>query len=76
MGYLSMKLQQNYLAQASKGKFQIEYHSKEEAALERHTELQQHFPLEIDAGKIKNGYLALCPVTEQSRYVAYALVEV
>lgn len=76
MGYLSMKLQQNYLAQASKGKFQIEYHSKEGAALERHTELQQHFPLKIDAGKIKNGYLALCPVTEQSRYVAYALVEV
>jgi len=75
MGYLSMKIQQNYLAGSSNGKFQIEYKAKEGAIYEKHIEMTKQYPLEIVDGRIEKGYLSLCSVSVQHKYMAYVLVE-
>ena len=32
------------------------------------------YPLTIENGKIREGYLSLCPVTKETKYRAYILV--
>lgn len=74
MGYLSARLQQNYLAQSVKGRFRIEYNGKEGNTYQKHTEISQQFPLQVKDGKIEQGYLSLCPVSANSKYHAYMLI--
>jgi hypothetical protein len=75
MGYLAVRLFENYLHPDSKGEFKIEYHSKPEAICQKHAAWQQQYPLVYENGLIKSGYLSLCPVTETSNYHASVLVK-
>lgn len=74
MGYLSLKLYEKHIMPGSKGLFQIDY-DKSGTMLAKHHEMQHKYPLEADKGRIISGYLSLCPITQQSRYRAYMLVE-
>ncbi len=74
MGYLSIQLQENYIEQFSTGKFRIEYNSGEKVIYKKHLEMMQQFPLQVKNGKIKNGYLSLCPVNSGTKYLAYIIV--
>ncbi|WP_203583456.1 hypothetical protein [Paludibacter sp. 221] len=75
MGYLALKVQKNYLYPSSEGKFLIEYNSEEGMTYRKHREMQQQFSPQIENGRIIKGYLSLCPVSEQSKYRAYILVD-
>lgn len=74
MGMVALRLSQKYLAPHAIGDFHITYESKEGEAYERHRFMKKSYPLILDNGKIKEGYLSLCPVTKESRYRAYILV--
>lgn len=74
MGMVALRLSQKYLAPAAVGDFHITYESKNGEAYERHRFMKETYPLIIENGKIKEGYLSLCPVTKETRYRAYILV--
>lgn len=74
MGMLAIRLSQQYLAPSAIGDFNITYESKDGEAYERHRFMKETYPLVIEDGKIKEGYLSLCPVTKETRYRAYILV--
>lgn len=74
MGYLSLRLQQNYLADAAEGSFVLDFHANGNDTLRNHIDLQRQHPLLMENGRIVHGYLSLCPVSERTRYRAYVLV--
>jgi hypothetical protein len=71
MGYLAIQLNKNHLCPASSGEFRIDYNQNHGAIYRKHKKMQAENPLILDGRKIQSGYLALCPVTEESRYCAY-----
>jgi len=70
MGYLAIQLFKNYILPSSQGAFFVKYYP-EGQAIRQHEELMKQYPLVLDGQKIKSGYLALCPVAENSQYHAY-----
>nr|WP_129730266.1 hypothetical protein [Parabacteroides goldsteinii] len=74
MGMVALRLSQKYLAPTAVGDFHVTYENKDGEAYERHRFMKETYPLIIEDGKIKEGYLSLCPVTKETRYRAYILV--
>ena len=74
MGMVALRLSQRYLAPHAIGDFHITYDSKAGDAYERHRFMKGAYPLTIENGKIREGYLSLCPVTKETKYRAYILV--
>lgn len=74
MGMLALRLSERLLAPQAIGDFYITYENKNGEAYERHSFMKKTYPLTIENGKIKEGYLSLCPVTKDTRYRAYILV--
>lgn len=74
MGMVALRLSQKYLSPLSRGDFHIAYESKGGEAYERHSFMKKAYPLTLQDGKIKEGYLSLCPVTKETQYRAYLLV--
>jgi len=75
MGYLSLRLSENYIHPLSEGRFYLDFNPKEGNIYTDHLEKMNNHPLQINDGKIEEGYLSLCPVTENSKYRAYILIE-
>lgn len=74
MGMLALRLSQKYLAPGARGDFSITYTSRSGEAYENHSFMKKAYPLELENGKIKEGYLSLCPVTKETGYRAYMLI--
>ena len=74
MGYLAIRMAEKHLHSEAQGEFRIEYNRKPEESVRKHLQLQQQYPLHIENGRIRNGYLSLCPVTESTNYQAYILL--
>lgn len=74
MGMVAIRLSEKYLATTTVGDFHVTYEKTPGEAYERHRFMQETYPLVIENGKIKEGYLALCPVAEDTKYRAYILV--
>lgn len=75
MGYLALKVCGNYLHPASKGMFKIDFRANERSVFDSHVAMQKENPIRMDGGRLKNGYLPLCPVNKDSHYWAYILVD-
>lgn len=75
MGYLALKLFENFIVPTSHGKFYIDFSSTDGSLYEQHITMQQQYPVEYQKGKISNGYLSLCPMSESSKYRAYILIK-
>lgn len=71
MGYLALKLQENYISPHTSGTLFLKYHGQEGKAWGLHQEAEEKYPLKIRDGKIINGYLPLCEVSESSKYHCY-----
>ncbi|NDV69667.1 hypothetical protein [Dysgonomonas sp. 25] len=74
MGYLAMCFSRNYLHPQSEGAFYLDYNAGEGSIMQKHNELQTTRPAIIEDGRLKSGYLPLCPVRDDSHYWAYVLV--
>ncbi|MDR0683329.1 MAG: hypothetical protein LBG15_16035 [Dysgonamonadaceae bacterium] len=68
MGFLALRLFENYISHCSKGEFFVNYCSKRSEIYEKHKEWKKSDPVVTENGKIKSGYLSLCPVEEDSEY--------
>ncbi len=73
MGVVAHVLTERYLYPGSQGQFSIEYYNADGDALKFHSEMKRLFPLQLDGRFIKNGYLSLTPVCENTRYQAFVL---
>ena len=76
MGMVARQLYDNFVAPGSKGIFNVDNFPSAEALRTQHEQDMRDYPLVVEEGRIVSGYLALVPVTPQSRYRAYVRVEV
>ena len=76
MGMVARQLYDNFVAPGSKGIFNVDNFPSAEALRTQHEQDMRDYPLIVEEGRIVSGYLALVPVTPQSRYRAYVRVEV
>ena len=74
MGIVSHIFYNRYIDQFSEGYYSVEYFKKEGSALAFHEKMQREKPLKIDNGKITSGYLAMTPVTLDTHYSAFVIV--
>lgn len=74
MGMVALRISQKYLAPRARGDFHITYESHPGDAYEKHCFMKKAYPLDLENGKIKEGYLTLCPVTKETKYRAYILI--
>ena len=70
MGVVALKLRQCLLASGRAGRLRIDYLPMPGAMYARHVEDEKRYPLRVEQGRVEEGYLALVPVTPESRYRA------
>jgi hypothetical protein len=75
MGVVSRIFYDRYIDPQSEGSFQIEYYTAPALVEAAHRTMEWTHPLQTAAGRIISGYLPLVPVTPESRYRAWVLVE-
>lgn len=74
MGLLALRFSQKYLEQGSEGSFYMDFTSQEGEQINRDNQMKKEYPALFTNGKIKSGYLSLCPVNDKTKYRAYVLV--
>ncbi len=74
MGLLALRFSQNYLDKDSQGTFFTDFNSMDGEQNNRDIQMKKEYPTVFTNGKIKSGYLSLCPVNEKTKYRAYVLV--
>lgn len=70
MGILALFLSQRYVLKNTEGVFMLSYLPAEKAAWRRQLQLARDFPLCLESGKIKSGYIALTPVDPDTKFIA------
>lgn len=68
MGVVARHIYDHYIYPTSTGAFQISYYPTEGTAWRAHKEMEEAYPLEIEQGRIKSGYLSLVPAHKKSSY--------
>lgn len=74
MGMLARLLYDRYVNPGSMGSFQIGYFPLEGEVWKEHERMLVDYPLVIEDGKIRSGYLPLVPVHKRSCYKAWVLI--
>lgn len=74
MGLLATQFVKHYLLPSQKGRFRVQFSTQKGNLWQEHHQLGQYFPLSIQNGKIKQGYLPLCPITDDTRYTVQVIV--
>ncbi len=75
MGVLSIAIQQKHVHPEAHGNFQIEYFADSSNLANKHLELLKIHPAHFENGKMRKGYFPLCPVADDTKYLAYLLLE-
>lgn len=75
MGVLARLFSDRYLSLEAKGAFRISYYEADNLALVQHQGMEKRYPLVVEQGRIRSGYLALTPVVSSTRYVAWVLID-
>ena len=75
MGIVALHLSRNYVAPGSHGAMYITFDARPGEAYRQHLQMQAAYPLVIEGHRAKKGYLSLCPVTADTKYRAYLLLD-
>ena len=75
MGVVSRLLYDNYVCEGAEGRYVIEYFPKNGEALCFHETMQEKYPLEMEGGRIKRGYLSLTPVFDDTSYQIFIKIK-
>jgi hypothetical protein len=68
MGIVAMQICQQFIHPESQGMFRIIYYIYD--TLKEHQRMQVASPLVMEDGKIRSGYMSLCPVGPETHYMA------
>lgn len=74
MGVVSRLFFDRYVCTDVCGRYVIEYYAHSNEALLFHEEMKVKYPLKLENGRIRSGYLSLTPVFEDTNYQLYVLV--
>lgn len=75
MGVVSRLFYDRFVSHASQGRYIIEYYPRGGEAKVFHEQMKLKYPLRIEDGRIKEGYLSLTPVFDDTSYQIYVLIE-
>ncbi len=75
MGVVALRLTQQYISPGSHGIMYISFDAQPGEAYKQHLLMQTACPLVVENHRIKKGYLSLCPVTADTKYRAYILLD-
>ena len=75
MGVVSRLLYDKFLCRESQGTYLMEFYPKPGEALSFHREMKEAYPLRLELGRIRNGYLSLTPVFEDTSYQIFVLLK-
>ncbi|MDO4180867.1 MAG: hypothetical protein Q4D36_06215, partial [Bacteroidales bacterium] len=75
MGVVSRLFYDRYVHQGVSGRYVVEYYSSNGEACRADEEFRKQYPLQIEEGKIRSGYLSLTPVMEDTAYQVYVIIE-
>lgn len=75
MGVVSRLLYDNYIYKGTSGSYVIEYFSQKGEALRFHETMKEKYPLNVEDGRIKRGYLSLTPVFEDTSYQIFIKIK-
>ena len=75
MGVVSRLFYDNYVCEGTEGRYVIEYIPKNGEALRFHEAMQKEYPLEMENGQVKRGYLSLTPVFEDTSYQIFKKIK-
>ncbi|MDR3309223.1 MAG: hypothetical protein LBS80_04635 [Tannerella sp.] len=68
MGYVAMKISRQFVHPSSRGILRINYHVYD--AEKEHRRMTEASPLVLEGDLIRSGYISLCPVTNETHYLA------
>lgn len=74
MGIVTRMLYDRYVVPGATGRYVVEYYPQPGEALRVHCELQRKYPLMLEGQKIRQGYLSLTPVFDDTAYQAYVII--
>ncbi|MDR2968348.1 MAG: hypothetical protein LBV32_01935 [Tannerellaceae bacterium] len=72
MGMVAIRLFEQYIHPEASGYFRVVY---EKEARQEHLQMTFSHPPRYENGRLLEGYLPLCPVTPETRYRAFVLIE-
>jgi hypothetical protein len=75
MGMVAIRLFEKYIHPDATGVFDLMYNAEPEIVTAAHRKNKEAYPLTFKDGKLRSGYLSLCPVTQQAHYAAYILIQ-
>lgn len=75
MGIVAHSFYERHVTSYSKGTYKIDYYKNSRELMSKHKELEQTYPLQFTNNKIDSGYLSLVPVTSESHYHCWVLIE-
>jgi hypothetical protein len=73
MGMAALRLHEQYVDKSATALFNIHYEARPCLALAHHLRMKAAHPLMLNGGKLQKGYLSLCPVTNDTHYIAYII---
>lgn len=74
MGMVALRLYRKYIAPGATGDFRVSFEKESKDAYDKHLFMKDTYPLKLENGRIREGYLSLCPVTKETHYRAYLLI--
>ena len=74
MGVVSRLLFDRYISPDAHGRYVIEFYPRSGEALKAHQEMVEKHPLTLHEGRIREGYLSLTPVFEDTNYQIYMVI--
>jgi hypothetical protein len=75
MGMAAIRLFEKYIHPDAEGVFNLIYGAEPGMVAGTHRKNQKDYPLTCKDGKLRSGYLSLCPVTKHTHYIAYILIQ-
>lgn len=75
MGIVARLLYDHYVVSGTTGRYIIEYYPKLGDALCAHCDLLGKYPLVVEQNKIRQGYMSLTPVFDDTAYQAYVIID-
>lgn len=75
MGMAAISIFNRYIHKDAQGVLKIVYESSPKTAYERHQITKKAYPLTIENGKLREGYLSLCPITKDTNFTVYIIVQ-
>ena len=74
MGLVALQLSKRLIHPSSRGHLIIAYNKEKNKTFTFHLQMKEKYPLQLSDSKIQSGYLSLCPVMNETQYLAYIII--